>query len=172
MPPIVAAIVVVLTALGTSAATAAVLAPFILSIGASLVMGGISKLITKLSTSSPSITSTVASRTVTTRQSVAPRHVFYGSNRSGGIITFMHTTGTKNEKLHIVITLSGHEVQAIPAMYFDGIAVPLDGSGNATGNFAGFVHAEFNLGRKTQASFPGLVAAAPAYWTSAHQQRG
>jgi predicted phage tail protein len=67
MPPIVAAIVVVLASVGLTV-TATGVSMFLLSIGASLVLGGISKLITKLTTSSPSISSTVASRSIATRQ--------------------------------------------------------------------------------------------------------
>ncbi len=170
MPPVIAAIVTALTWIGISAATAAILAPMILSFGASLLLGAISKLFSK-GPSASSLTNQLNNRTVTTRQAVAPWRVMYGSNRVGGIITFLHTTGTKNEKLHIVITLAGHEVNAIPTMYFDGVAIPLDGSGNATGNFAGFVHAEFNLGTRQQAAFPGLLAAAAAYWDATHRQR-
>src|ERR1700674_804507 len=173
MPAVIAAIVFVLEALGASAAFAAFLAPVLLSVGASLLLGEVSKMFANSNkpTTSP-LPSQRASRTVTSRQAVAPRRVQYGVGRLGGIITFLHTTGTNNEKLHIVISLSGHEFFAINTMYFDGVAVPLDGSGNATGNFAGFVHAEFNLGTRGQASFPGLIAAAPAFWTAAHRQRG
>jgi hypothetical protein len=170
MPPVIAAIVAALVWAGASAAWAAFLAPVILSLGASLVLGAISKLFAKGSNSS-SLISQAASRTVTSRQAVAPWRAMYGANRVGGVITFLHVTGANNEKLHLVITTAGHELNAIPAMYFDGVLVPLDGSGNATGNFAGFVHAEFNLGTRTQAAFAGLVAAAPGVWTSASRQR-
>ncbi|HEV1991380.1 MAG TPA: phage tail protein, partial [Candidatus Dormibacteraeota bacterium] len=171
MPAVIDAIIGILAILGASEAVAVALAPILLSLGVSMVLGEISKLFAK-GPSGSSLTSQLASRTVTSRQPVAPRRVLYGKNRVGGIITFLHTTGANNEKLHIVISISGHEVNAITAMYFDGVAVPYDGSGNATGNFAGFAHVEFNLGTRGQASFPGLIAAAPAFWTSAHRQRG
>jgi hypothetical protein len=148
-----------------------VLTGIILSVGVSLVLGAVSKLFAKKSGSS-ALAHQMSSRTVTSRQAVAPWQIMYGKNRAGGIITFLHTTGANNEFLHIVITLAGHEVNAIPLMYFDGVNVPLNGSGDATGNFSGFVHAEFNLGSKDQAAFAGLVAAAGSYWTSAYRQRG
>lgn len=171
MPQVVLAIASIFAAIGFGAEASLALALMVLNLGVSLVLGEVSKLFQK-GPSSSSLTSQLASRTVTSRQPVAPRRVLYGSNRVGGIITFLHTTGANNEKLHIVISLSGHEVNAITAMYFDGVAVPYDGSGNATGNFAGFAHVEFNLGTRAQASFPGLIAAAPAFWTAAHRQRG
>ena len=60
----------------------------------------------------------------------------------GGVLTFIHTAGGSNEFFHMVITLAGHEVNSIGTMYFDGEAVPLDGSGDATGKYADHVHAE------------------------------
>jgi hypothetical protein len=154
-----------------SVATATAILTSVISLGASLVLGAISKLFTK-GPGSSALTHQMSSRTVTSRQAVAPWQIMYGKNRAGGIITMLHTTGANNEFLHIVITVAGHEVNAIPLMYFDGVNVPLNGSGDATGNFSGFVHAEFNLGSKDQAAFAGLVAAAGSYWTSAYRQRG
>jgi hypothetical protein len=169
MPPVIIAIVAAIGLTGSAVATVAV--GTLLLLGASLALGAISKLFAKNSGSS-ALSHQMSSRTVTSRQAVAPWQIMYGKNRAGGIITFLHTTGANNEFLHIVITVAGHEVNAIPLMYFDGVNVPLNGSGDATGNFAGFVHAEFNLGTKDQAAFAGLVAAAGSYWTSAYRQRG
>jgi len=173
VPPVIAAIIAIgaVFGVGVTVATATTILVSLIMMGASLALGAISKLFTKDSASS-SLLSQAANRTVTSRQAVAPRRVCYGQNRLGGILTFLHTTGANSQFLHLVITLAGHQVNAIPNMYFDGVLVPLDGSGNATGNFAGFVHAEINLGTATQAAFPGLVAAAPAAWTSAYRQRG
>jgi hypothetical protein len=109
---------------------------------------------------------------ITARQAIAPWPVFYGRSRTGGTITYMSVTGTNGEFLNIVITLAGHQVNSIPHLYFDGVLVPLNGSGDATGTYAGFVHAEFNLGTSGQAAFPGLVAADPTKWTSTCKQSG
>jgi hypothetical protein len=166
MPPLITLIIAALA--GEFGAVVAALTGTLLSLGASLVLSSISKLFAKSGNAS-SLTSTLSSRTVTVRQPAAPWQVAYGQNRMGGILTFMHTTGTNNELLHMVITLTGHEVNAIPTMYFDGVAVPLSG-GDATGNFAGFAHAEFNLGGREQAAFPGLIGIGG--WDAAHRQRG
>lgn len=172
MPPVFIAIAAVLSAIADATSVAFAIALFntALAIGTSLVLGQISKLFQK-GPSSSSLSTQLASRTVTSRQAIAPWRVLYGQNRVGGIITFLQATGANNEFLQMVITLAGHEVNAISAMYFDGVAVPLDGSGNATGNFSGFVHAEFNLGTRGQAAFAGLVTASSGQWTSAHRQR-
>jgi hypothetical protein len=135
-----------------------------LIIGQSYIFNGLMGLLSKKGT--PTQTST----TITVRQAVAPRRVIYGTVRAGGIITFIALDST-GQYLYLVITLTGHEVSAIGTMYFDNVAVPLDGSGNATGTYAGYVHAEKNLGTVGQSAFTGLVAAAVG-WTTAHRQRG
>jgi hypothetical protein len=134
----------------------------------SFVISAVSTLLRKTPTF-PSLSH--SDRTLTVRQPIAPWRIIYGRARIGGMITFLDLTGANNEFLQIVITLAGHQLQSIDAMYFDGVAVPLDGSGNATGTFAGFVHVEFNLGTAGQASFAGLVAA-DSKWTVNHKQSG
>jgi hypothetical protein len=54
----------------------------------------------------------------------------YGKCRVSGTIVYLSTTGTKNEYLHIVLTLAGHEVEAIDEVYFNDELVPLTGTSN------------------------------------------
>lgn len=108
--------------------------------------------------------------TVTTRQALGPRRVIYGSVRVGGNLTFIGVS-TDGIYIYLVITLAGHELTSIDTMYFDNVAVPLDGSGDATGTYAGYVHVEKNLGTATQSAFAGLVAANVG-WTANHKQSG
>src|SRR5579883_3649207 len=105
----------------------------VISTAASIVIGQVSKLFHKQPSSS-SLSSYNGRVSVTARQAVAPRLVAYGHVRIGGIITFLAASGLNNQLLHIVITLTGHEVNAIggsasaPAnmnMYFDGVAVQI-----------------------------------------------
>lgn len=111
-------------------------------------------------------------RTITARQPVSPRRFVYGEIRSGGIYTFIHTTGSSNEFLHLVIVCAGHEIDAFTGLYFDGELIPVDGNGEATGTYAGFARVKYNLGTDDQEAFPDLVAEAPDKWTTAHRQRG
>jgi hypothetical protein len=39
-------------------------------------------------------------RTVTVREPVMPREMVYGRTRKGGVIVFLHSTGTKDKDLH------------------------------------------------------------------------
>jgi hypothetical protein len=83
---------------------------------------------------------------VSARQPVSPWKIIYGSVRTGGVFTFIDARGADNSFLDLVITVAGHEITGFDAMYFDGVEVPLDGAGAATGKYAGFVKVEYNLG--------------------------
>lgn len=65
-------------------------------------------------------------RTQTVRQEAAPRQIIYGETRVGGVYTFMRVTDD-NRYLHMVITLSGHEVENIGDIYFDDDVILPDG---------------------------------------------
>lgn len=117
--------------------------------------------------------------TVTVRDPNAAWRVAYGFTRFAGVPTFAMCTGNNNQYIHLVFTLcssggSGKAAHAIPTMYFDGTAIPLDSYGNGLAKWQGYVHAEFDLGDPTNSTqpFPGLAAALPGYWTNAHLQRG
>ena len=137
--------------------------------GGSLVLGGIAQSLAP-NPGRENFNQSAAGMMITSRQPIAPWQVIYGRRRVGGVITFLDVTGTDNEFLHVVITLACHEVDAIEKMYFDGVEIPLDGGGDATGDFAGFAHAKFNLGDPDQAAFSGLVADS-SNWTTNHRQR-
>lgn len=176
MPPIIIGIAIALSVgplISVGVITSIAVANALVGFGLSMVLGGIGSMLTH----HPSATTTqstvgLSSTTVSVRQPVAPRVTQYGLDRRGGIITFIDTTGASNEFLHLVITLTGHQVTAINNMYFDGVAVPIDGSGDATGKYTGFVHVEKKLGAPGEPAFPGLVAADGAKWTANHRQDG
>lgn len=112
-----------------------------------------------------------SARTQTVREPITAWRVIYGQVRTGGAITFLHTTDG-NSKLHMVITLAGHEVEEIGDIYFDDEVVPLDGSGEATGKYAGYVRVKKALGTDAQAAFADLISEASDKWTADHRQRG
>lgn len=74
--------------------------------------------------------------------------------------------------LHLVIELACHQVEAIDEILFDDEVVPLDGTGNATGRFAGHVYVAKYLGTADQAADPTLMSHAPDKWTAEHRGRG
>ena len=111
-------------------------------------------------------------RAIMTRDPIAPRRLIYGQVLVSGTLVFLHTTGTNNQTLHLIIALAGHEVEEIGDIYFGDEVVPFNGSGDATGFYSGFVHMGKHLGTSTQNVEASLNADAPAVWTSAHRLRG
>ena len=80
----------------------------------------------------PSFGFDAATRLQTLRQPISYWQWIYGEVRVPGAITFMEVSAD-NRFMHLVVTLAGHEVEAIPSIYFDDELVPLDGSGKANG---------------------------------------
>jgi hypothetical protein len=110
-------------------------------------------------------------RSVSVRAPVAPREIVYGHRRKGGIIVFLHSRGDRDQYLHLVIALAGHQVHSIGSVFFNGEEA-LDASGTAVGRYAGKVSVEKALGAASQVAFPGLRAAVPDKWTTAHRLAG
>jgi len=71
--------------------------------------------------------SSLSDRSQMVRSPISARTIVYGRMRVSGTIVYLSTTGTKNEYLHIVVTLAGHEVEAIDEIYFNDELVPLTG---------------------------------------------
>jgi hypothetical protein len=112
-------------------------------------------------------------RTLMVRQPAAPRDIVYGTVRKSGVLVFAHTTGTKNEFLHLIVALAGHEVNAIGDILLNDEVVSLDGSGNATSApYIGLVRVQKFLGTTGQAAAASLVSEAPTVWTTNHRLRG
>jgi hypothetical protein len=113
-----------------------------------------------------------ANHQVTVRQPAAPRRVVYGKDLIGGIYTFTALSGATNEFLEIVVTYTGHEIDAYEEFWLGDDLVTIDGSGNAIGKYAGYLKIETKLGAAGEAAFPNLVASLPTKWTSNHRQDG
>ena len=143
----------------------------------SMVSGAINSAFTDAPNQPSSIEAQSAGRMLTIRQAAAPWQWIYGQVRVGGILTYMVTEGTTNEYLYLVITLAGHPSEAISAVYFEDEEVPLDGSGDATGRFAGYVHIEKSLGDEAEGvqPFPSLQTATSTLssaWSATDNQTG
>jgi hypothetical protein len=87
----------------------------LLSIGSSLLLGGIAKELE----ASPSLAGSI-------RQPAAPRQIIYGQNRVAGTIVYISTTDSGHD-LNIVIAWAGHKVSSFDAVYLDGRKVIFDG---------------------------------------------
>ncbi|PLL13944.1 host specificity protein J [Tabrizicola sp. TH137] len=110
-------------------------------------------------------------RTVTVREPVVPRDMVYGRARKGGVITFLHASGAKDQYLHLVIVLAAHRVKSIGAIWFDG-EMAVGAGGTVQGRWAGKITVEKRLGAEDQAAFASLMANVPTKWTAAHRLAG
>lgn len=139
-----------------------------LSLGASLLLGGIADALThNLGTG------------IATRQAAAPQTYIYGRSRVGGNIVYVSLTGTSNRQLNLVIVHCSHSVKAIPNLYLDGKLVVLasgtfhdDGNNHFDDsgveyNFKGKVWWETRLGSPTQTSFSDLTGWDPNWPSTA-----
>jgi len=111
-----------------------------------------------------------------TRSPIAARQIIYGQTKTSGIIVYISTTGTKNEYLHLVVALAGHEVEEIGDVYFND-ELALTGAGSAAqGRFTGYAEIYKKLGSDTQTVETNLETATSGLtdgkWTSDHRLRG
>ena len=83
----------------------------------------------------------------------SPWLVCYGECEYAGDIIYAGKSGATGEFLHVIYAMAGHEVDSIGTMKLGEETVPLDGSGNATGKYAGYIHVEKKLGAAGQTAF-------------------
>ena len=141
-------------------------------IGAALLrIGGTLLLSTAAQALMPKPQTTLQNRTVTIREPVVPRDLVYGRSRKGGVIVFLHSSGSDHKFLDLVIVLATHRVKSIGAIYFEG-EMALNAAGVAQGRWAGKLVVEKTLGAANQTAFAGLKAALPDKWTENHRLRG
>ncbi len=122
---------------------------------------------------------TDSSRQQTVRSTIESQKIIYGEALVSGPISYIGLKGTDNEDLYQVITLAGHEVEAITDIHFDNqiISNSAINSGNANGGavgsgiFSGYATINKHLGLATETADPLLVAAFTDY-TSAHRGDG
>jgi len=124
-------------------------------------------------------------RGIMTRSPTSPRQIIYGQAKVSGTVVFLATSGAKNEYLHIVVTLAGHEVEEIGDVYFNEDRVMEGGAltGYATGKYqatasytGSLIHKY--LGTTTQtydtvlSDDMGGVSGVGGSWDSDHRLRG
>lgn len=104
---------------------------------------------------------------------------FAGTN---GVVTALAQTSLQyggGEYLHQIITLAGHEIDSVMALYFDGRGVEFGASPDtrwSTGYFTdsggSLVFMAINYGADDQIAQPDAVAQIPDVWTTNHKQSG
>jgi hypothetical protein len=113
---------------------------------------------------------TAQKRTFSVRDPIASHKLIYGQMKVGGAVTFIDTT-SDNKSLFLVITLAGHPVESIDALYVNDTYVPLTSAGwaekpidwpdgTAPTNYTNYLQAYMGLG--TVAGDAGLITALQA----------
>ena len=119
--------------------------------------------------------SSLSDRSQLTRNPISARTIVYGKSRVSGTIVYLSTTGDKNQFLHIVLTLAGHEIQAIDEVYFNDELVPLSGN-TPTGFYNGVARVKKHLGEAGQAGDSDLITdtanLTDGKWTTNHRLDG
>jgi hypothetical protein len=175
MPPVVGLIIGIGLVGAAGFVTSTTIAIDLLLTGATMIIGGAIGMAQK----PPSLSSlTQQGSAITVKQAAAMRDVVYGRTVKGGVLTYIATTGTNNEFLHMVVTFAAHEIDAIEAIYFDQYQLVLSSGyfGNETSQYNGFLSVESKLGAAGEAAFSGLVSdtsgLGASAWTSSCRQDG
>jgi hypothetical protein len=111
----------------------------------------------------PSFGQSMAGTGITVREPDASRKLVYGRARVGGAVVFLDSTGSKNEYLHMVIAIAGHEIDGYEEIWFNDQKV---WDNFFQDDWGSFVHIGFYDGSQTTAD-PTLVSSS-TLWTSEH----
>ena len=130
-----------------------------------IVAGGLSGLVSKNQQDDTSqIAEQQASALVNKSSNNAPLPVIYGLRKVGGTRVFIETSGTDNEFLHVVITMSEGEINSFENVYLNNII-------STDSRFNGVLNVYTHTGADNQTADSNLVSAVPN-WNSSHRLRG
>lgn len=102
-------------------------------VGTALVVNGVLSAKRARSAARRAYEASLRDRKLVIRSSESPRTITYGRDRVGGTLVYACTSGSYSEYLHLVITLAGHEIDAVEEVYLGEDALgALDANGWAT----------------------------------------
>ena len=105
-----------------------------------------------------------------TRDTVASRRVIYGMARVSGPVIFASTnssgTSGKNEFLHMIVALAGHEVTEFKSIFFNDVQAWDSGSGQSALFPADKLAFTYKIGAASQTAYDMTP---PTEWTSDHR---
>jgi len=109
-----------------------------------------------------------AGRTTMVRTAAEPQELVYGQALKSGVFYPITEAGTNREYIYFALVVAGHEVEELGDVYFNDEVVPLDGSGNAIGTYAGYARVRKFLGVGAGERDTDWESEIPSYWTSNH----
>lgn len=119
--------------------------------------------------------SSISNRSQMVRSPISSRNIAYGRTRTSGTMVYLSVTGARNEFLHMIIALVGHEIEDIEEIYFNDDLVPLSGN-QAQGFYATYARVNKAFGSAGQVADVDLiadtVALADGKWTADHKLSG
>lgn len=155
--------------LGVSLLSGAAVAGF----GASLVIGGVSSFLQPRPRLSSSALGQGGGRVINIQQQAAPTRVIYGRQLvQFGAIVYADLTGANSEYVRIAGVWCNHTINAVEAVYFDGIPVDDGTLTFALGPYAPFVFMEVAYGTDDQSAFSQLTTDTGGLWGATDRCRG
>jgi len=186
---IIAAVVAAVVVLGPMAVSAfqgasinPLLSRILISVGTSIIGGIVGQALAPKIDPPNMGTALESGITVTAKAPTAPYRVIYGSSRVGGTIVYAETTSSTNEFLHMVVVLSGHEVDEITTLFLGDESVALETNSNdsngipiftptSNDQYNGKLRVKKHLGNVDQVADANLVADV-TQWTTNHKISG
>lgn len=170
MPAAGAAVVV--GALASGAAAAAIGGSFIAAFAGSMILGAISYALTPKPKRPGSVE--VKGSNVAVRQSDLTRQIVYGHTRITRGYAHMQSTGV-NGTMHMILMLCEGPLRSINEIWVNDYVIPpdwIDANGNVTqGRYAGFMTIRKHLGEEGQSADSRAVANM-SVWTNDHKLQG
>jgi len=139
----------------------------------SLVLGGVSSLLSKKREKGGVTDIKSSGYTRQFRQSIVPREVVYGEIRRSGGLAFIGQS-SDNKYLHYIILLAAHEIGGVDEIIIDQESYHVDDLSSDIvqgGQYDGLIKVQFRYGTDDQTALPDMVSDL-AEWTTDHRLQG
>lgn len=161
--------------LGASAAVQAAVGNFVLNYGVQSILVASSiaysraqaRKLKKALSATGTGTALDQGRSQMVRDPLAPWRLIYGQVQVSGSISFFHQADATGYH-YFTLTLAHHQCEELGTIKFDNEEVPLDGSGNATGTYAGYVQIRKYTGLAAGERDTVWESEISSKWTSNH----
>ena len=112
----------ILYAIASAGVSISVGAQTAIIVGSYIVVAGTAIAVAQSMVKAPSfgsLQSETSGKVQMSRETVASRRIIYGTVRVSGPLLFVSTNGAKNEFLHMVVALAGHQITDVHTIFFN-----------------------------------------------------